>query len=324
MGYGFILAGLAFLFVPSFSIFDFMPDCIGYALMLAGLSKTAELNGDLYNGKRYFRYLFFLTLIKALLTVPLFSLNDETTSMLYIFCFAIAETVFLMLAFPCLCEGSYYLSSRAGANVSDKAHNDLRFMSKIFIIGRAVLAVAPELTVLANNAYKESISADELDMPTVYDSKGIVTAACFVVSLLIGVVFFILALRYFIPLIRDKAAVRNVRQRYGDEIGNNEGKRVYNAAKNASSLFTFGCAFMATLYFYGWDVLPDIAGAGLMLAGFAVLMPVLNTKKAIILSAVAAAVPEGAEEESQPRPRSNGNFRGTQHPNMNDGARPPA
>ena len=290
MGYGFIIAGLAFLFVPSFQIFDFMPDCIGYALILVGLSKTAQLNGDLYNGRRNFRYLFFLTLVKAMLMIPLVGLSDEMTSMLYVFCFAVAETVFLLPAFSSLCEGSYYLSSRAGAAVSDKSHNDLRFTSKVFIIGRAVLAVAPELTVLANNAYKESISAEELEMPTVYDSKGIVTAGCFVISLLIGIVFFILALRYFIPLIKDKPSVAEIKKRYDGEIGNNEGKRVYNAAKSASLLFTFGCVFMATLYFYGWDILPDIAGAALMLAGFAVLMKVLNTKKAIILSAVAAAV----------------------------------
>ena len=47
MGYGLILAGMAFLFVPSFGIYDVMPDVIGYALIMIGLSKTARLNGDL-------------------------------------------------------------------------------------------------------------------------------------------------------------------------------------------------------------------------------------------------------------------------------------
>ena len=294
MWYVLILCGCAFLFVPSFSIFDFMPDAIGYALILIGLSKISAVNGDLHNSRRSFGYLFFLTLVRLLLMVPLTGLNDETTSLLYVFCFAVAETVFLIPAFSSLCEGSYYLSSRAGANVSDKAHDDFRLMTKIFIIGRAVLAVAPELTVLANKAYRESISAEELDMPTVYDGKGIFTVICFIVSLLIGVVFMILALRYFVPLARDKASNEQIKRRYDDEIGNNEEKRVYNAVKSASLLFTLGCAFMAAMYFYGWDILPDVVGAGLMLAGFAALNPVINTKKAMIVSGVAVAVTAAA------------------------------
>ena len=37
MGYGLIIAGIAFLFVPAFGLYDFMPDVIGYALIAAGL-----------------------------------------------------------------------------------------------------------------------------------------------------------------------------------------------------------------------------------------------------------------------------------------------
>ena len=290
MGYLLILLGIAFLFVPSFGIFDFMPDAIGYALLLIGLSKTAQLNGDLQNSKNKFRYLFFLTLAKLLLIYPLSGLNDETTQMLYVFCFAIAETVFLLPAFSSLCEGSYYLSSRAGCAVSDKAHSDLSTVSKIFIIGRAVLAVIPELTVLANNAYREELSAEELDKPTLYDSKFVITFACIFVSLLIGVVFYILVLRYFIPLIKDKASRSEIKRVYDEQITSNQAKRIYNSTKSASLLFTFACVFMAALYFYGWDVLIDVVAAGLTIAGFVILKNVVNTKKAVILSAVFAAV----------------------------------
>lgn len=294
MGYGFIIAGIAFLFVPSFSIFDFMPDAIGYALILIGLSKISALNGDLYNSRRSFGYLFFLSLIKLLLMMPLVGLNDEMTSMLYVFSFAIAETVFLIPAFSSLCEGSYYLSSRAGANVSDKAYNDFRIMTKIFIIGRAVLATAPELTVLANNAYRESISADELGIPTIYDSKKVITLLCMAISFIICTVFFILAVRYFLPLMRCRASVDEMKHQYEKEFLSNEGKRVYTSVKSASVLFTFACFFMATLYFYGWDILIDVIAAALMLAGFITLKGVIDTKKAVIMSAAAAVITAAA------------------------------
>ncbi len=290
MGYGLIVLGIAFLFVPSFGIYDFMPDAIGYALLLTGLSKTASLNGDLNGSRKNFRYLFFITLTKLLLIYPLSGLSDEMTQMLYVFCFAIAETVFLLPAFSSLLEGSYHLSSRAGCKMSDRAHSDLNTVSKVFIIGRAVLAVIPELTVLANNAYREELSAEALDKPTLYDSRSIITLACTVISLLIGVVFYILVLRYFIPLIKDKASRDEIKRRYDEEITSNTEKRIYNSVKSASSLFTFACVFMATLYFYGWDILVDVIAAGLMTAGFLMLKNIIDTKKAVIVSAVFAAV----------------------------------
>lgn len=290
MGYGLILAGLAFLFIPSFGIYDFMPDVIGYAFILAGLSKSAQLNGDLFNCRKNCRYLFFLTLVKLLLIYPLSGLGDEMTVMLYVFCFAIAETVFLIPMFSSLCEGSYYISSRAGCSVSDKAYSDFRTVSKVFIIGRAVLAVIPELTVLANNAYKESLTAEELDKPTLYDSRAIITVSCIVVSFLIGAVFYALALRYFIPLLKDKKSVAQIKRNYEDEINSSGEKRIYNSVKSASSLFTFACLFMATLYFYGWDILVDVIAAGLMTGGFLVIKNVINTKKAVILSAFFAVI----------------------------------
>lgn len=294
MGYGSILIGIAFLFVPSFGIYDFMPDAIGYALLLIGLSKTAQLNNDLQNSRKYFRYLFFLTLAKLLLIYPLSGLNDEMTQMLYVFFFAIAETVFLVPSFSNLCEGSYYLSSRAGCSVSDRAYSDLKLVSKIFIFGRAILAVIPELTVLANNAYREELTVEELNKPTIYDSKYIITFACIALSLLIGIVFYILVMRYFIPLIKDKASYSEIKRRYDEEITSNQAKRVYNSVNTASLLFTFASVFMATLYFYGWDILIDVIAAALTTAGFIMLKNVVNTKKAVILSAVFAVVTAAA------------------------------
>ena len=290
MGYGLILCGIAFLIVPSFGVYDFMPDVFGYALILAGLAKTARLNGDLQSSRKNFKYLFFLTLAKLILLYPLVGLHDEMTAMLYVFCFAIAESVFLILAFSSLCEGSYYLSSRAGCNVSDKAQSDFSMVCRFFIIGRALLASAPELTVLTNRKYTETMAVEDFDKPTLYESKNIITLACFIISLLIGIVFYILAVRYFVPLIKDKTSRAEIKQRYDEEITSNQAKRVYTSVKSASALFTFACLFMATLYFYGFDILIDFIAAALTAAGFLMLKTVIDTKKAVILSAVFAVI----------------------------------
>ena len=170
--------------------------------------------------------------------------------------------------------------------MSDKAYSDFRAVSRVFIIGRALLASLQELTVLTNRAYVETISMDDFDKPTLYDSKSLITLVCAFISLLIGIVFYVLAIRYFVPLIRDKKTNAEIRRRYDEEITSNGEKRVYNCVRSASSLFTFACLFMATLYIYGWDIFIDVIGAGLALAGFFVLKYVIDTKKAVILSVV--------------------------------------
>lgn len=265
MDHGLIIAGIAFLFIPALGVYDLMPDVIGYALIMLGLSKLAALNGDLSSSRRNFRYLLFITAVKTVLFFPLMSLRDEMTVMLYVFAFAIAETVFLIPAFSELCEGSYYLSSRSGCEIPDREYEDLRIMSRVFIIARAVLVAVPELTVLTNNAYKESVTAEEMERPTLYDSKNIITLGCAAVSLLIGAVFFVLAIRYFGRLAKDRGSVAAIRKRYEDEVMSNRLGRVYSGAKLSSSLFVAACVFLMPVYFYGVDVLPELAAAVLML-----------------------------------------------------------
>ena len=298
MGYGLIIAGIAFLFVPSFGLYDIMPDVIGYLLIVAGLSKLSQLNGDLQSSRRNFRYLLYISLAKLILTLPVLNINDETTTMLLVFAFAIAETVFLLPAFSELCEGSYYLSSRSGCDVPDRSADDLRLFSRIFVIARAVLVTGPELTVLTNNAYKESVTVDDLEKPTLYDSKSVLTIACFVISFLIGAVFFVLALRYFGRLRKDAGFVAVMRQRYAEEIEGDDAKQAYAAVRSCTALVTVACVFLAGVHFYGFDVLPDLVAAALLSAVFYKLRRITGTKPAMrasIVTAVICAVSFAAE-----------------------------
>ena len=41
MGYGFLIAGMIFLCNPLINIVDLLPDCIGYFLILCGISQFA-------------------------------------------------------------------------------------------------------------------------------------------------------------------------------------------------------------------------------------------------------------------------------------------
>ena len=291
MGFGLVLAGLAFLIIPSVGIIDFLPDFIGYALILKGLSKLAAINGDLQRSRIRFRILFFLTLLRAFSVIPLTMIGDEMTTMLFVFSFAVAETVFLLLAAQPLTEGVSYLAFRGESGIPDRVYNDFRVIFPVFIVGRELLVALPELTVLTNPAYKDVIDVNDLDKPTLYESKNLVLLVCFAVSLFIGAVFYAIAVRFFSAPVRDKALHKALEAEYLGSVESNPLKFTCADITKAVLFFAAGTAFLCPLYFYGADVLFDLIGFLFICAAFFVLSKhTPYAKTALKISAAAAVI----------------------------------
>ena len=62
MGFGFLLAGAIFLFDPFINIFDILPDVIGYALIVYGLSRLSDLAIPFSRSERYSSFLSYARL----------------------------------------------------------------------------------------------------------------------------------------------------------------------------------------------------------------------------------------------------------------------
>lgn len=290
MGFGLVLAGLAFLLVPSVGIIDFLPDFIGYALILKGLSKLSAINGDLLRARGKFRFLFWITLLRAFMIIPLAMIGDEMTTMLFVFSFAVAETVFLLLAAPALTEGVSYLSFCGERGVSERAYNDMRVVFPVFIIGRELLVALPELTVLTNPAYKDVIDVNDLDKPTLYDSKNLVILICFTVSLFIGIAFYAAAVRFFSAPCRDKTLHAALDDDYKAAVEADPVRFTCQDIRKAVIFIAAGTAFLAPLYFYGVDVLFDLIGFVFIFVGFFTLSKYTPYAKTALKISAAAAV----------------------------------
>ena len=291
MGFGLVLAGLAFFLIPSVGMIDLMPDFIGCALIMIGLSKTAELNGDLADARIRFRYLFYLTLFHAAMILPLARIGDETTTMLFVFSFAIAEAVFFILGATSLLEGTYYLSSRGGCDITDKKYNDLKVVFPLFAIARGVLVALPELTVLTNTAYKDTLDVEDLYKPTLYEARNVIILLCFGVSLMIGIVFYAAAARFFSVPAKSAELRESLSEKYSLELTEDPLRFVCKSTRTAVYLIAAGSAFLSTLYFYGFDVLLDTIGFAFLCAGSAVLAKYApQAKKALYISISAAVI----------------------------------
>ncbi|MBQ3870468.1 MAG: hypothetical protein II777_07945 [Clostridia bacterium] len=291
MGSGLVLLGLSFFIIPSFGMIDFMPDFIGCALIMKGLSKLSTQNGDAERARDRFKFLLIITLLRFVMIIPLAMISDEMTTMLFVFSFAVAETVFLILAAFPLIEGVNHVSSRYGCEIPERRYNDMKIVFPLFAAARAVLVAAPELTVLTNPVYRDVIDVTELDKPTLYSAKNLVFAVCLGISLFIGVVFYISACGFFSAPMKDKAANEKFIADYNADIAANPVRTVCKNVKTAALLIVSGTAFLCTLHFYGLDVLFDLIGFALICAGFAVLRNYSPyAKKALLVSAAAAAV----------------------------------
>ncbi len=111
MKIGYILAGLVFLFNPHIHIIDILPDLIGYALILHGMSKLSDLERNLLSAKKRFQNLAWLSAGKlaCLLILPIF---DETLYLIFTFVFGLFEMLWLIPALIDLFHGISFLEER--------------------------------------------------------------------------------------------------------------------------------------------------------------------------------------------------------------------
>lgn len=261
---GYICAGFIFLFFPAVSIIDIMPDFIGFILIVKGTCCMFDLNEDVAAARSAFIKLFFIDLAKTV-SVPFFiSLNDETTTMTSVFIFSIIEGILLYNALSSLFTGINYLAERADSPFADKGYGDARITVGIFVIGRYVLQALPELTVLTSLDYQMT---DDLSDFTVYDFKTIITIACFVISLIIGLHFLSGALKYVNRLKRDEVLRGYLYGRYEKEVIENKNLLIRRNSKNASAFIFAGLILMCPFYFEGVDITPTPVALMLLYLG---------------------------------------------------------
>ena len=251
---GYITAGFIFLFFPSLSIFDIMPDFIGYLLITKGVTCLFDLNEDISSARSSFIKLFFINLAKTVLSPLLISLKDETTTMTAVFIFSIIEGILLYSALDSLFVGVNYLAERADSRFADKGYSDVKITTEIFVIGRFVLVSLPELTVMTSLDYQMT---DDLSAFTVYDFKLLITIACFVISLILGLHFLSNGIKYIGRLKSDGIFKDYVYNRYVSEVLENKSLFIRRSTKNACAFILAGFIMSCPLYFEGVDVTPS-------------------------------------------------------------------
>jgi hypothetical protein len=266
MGFGFLLAGAIFLFDPFINIFDILPDVIGYLLIVYGFSKISDLELKAAEARRRMTSALYVAAGRAAVIACSFFMEfDETLTLVFAFALATLEIFFVIPAFNMLFESLSYSCMRFSASeINDKAEN-LQKVTPVFIVVRAVCAVAPQFTALKN---EYGYVGDETGL----ENSGVITLAltalCAVVSLVFGIVWISMAVPYFKYLKNNRGMNEHFLARYAAEVETDEVLHIKRSIKRFTallfiSLFLFICVPIDEYY-----LTPDFLAPVLLLFGF--------------------------------------------------------
>lgn len=131
LGLGLVCIAFLFLFHPTASVIDPLPDVFGYLFLCLGITQLADMNYHFEEALKYFKRMLLASAIQLFSVFLLFGLvtgkERPTAFLLFSFTFAAIEILFLIHAYNEFFEGFLYLGSRMEASavfaISDR---DLR------------------------------------------------------------------------------------------------------------------------------------------------------------------------------------------------------
>ncbi len=303
MGIGLLIISPFFLFNPDIAIIDIIPDVFGYIFILFGLSQLSEVNDKINQARNCFKKAAICNLIKLALLVVLFGMVSQrempVSMLLFTFVMNIFDLIYVVPGYLYLFSGLMYLGERLDGeyvlgrrrfvpkkcpeNISEEKmeafrRNEMRRKMRcdrslsntekfqratiMFVLFKAVTPVLPELTSLLEHGYSDSrINYYEF----IYLFRILAIFAMF----LVGVIWLLLAIRYYAGVMRDKVFIAAIKEKYAVEVLPDRVHFVKKFVFLEIVLFVCGAFFFTNLYFDEFNIVPSaLAGIILMIASY--------------------------------------------------------
>lgn len=280
MGLGLVSAGFIFLFLPDFTVLDLLPDFIGYLMISLGLTSLGDLYEDILDAKNLFSRAIILGCAKLFSVFVVFGLSDgnDRPSMILmtIFVLSIAECIMLIPAYIKLFEGIVYMGTRESSTVvfenprskrKSRKHiytDRVKRFTLAFVVIKNALAVLPETLALSATDNVQSYNYSQ------YDFINHFRLLSMIVSLILGIVWFVKIRRFFSALKNEKDFMDRLAKKYNSEIRCKESLFIRRRMKIAFLLFSIGIIAALDIYVdgnAGFNLIPDVLTAGLFVAG---------------------------------------------------------
>jgi len=282
--------GLFFLVNPTVSLFDFLPDFIGYLLMYAGIYELSALDDRLTLASKKLLYLAALSALRLTAAFATMGYNSSTIMMLC-FVLAICEAILVCGFVSDWFEGFDYLMQRFGAFDALKNQTNTRFLTGIFFLTRIVLGFLPEITAIFElRAYFDIDKSPVWAALASYKPYMILLFALIV--FILGIYWYVNSLAYIRAIRADKAFAENAGAR---SAALSEGENGEIFLKIADYCVIGGFVFVLDFTLDMLPVLPTFVSTALFLAACLIMSRYSKPEK-LWLWALAAAVSQAAFE----------------------------
>ena len=260
MNISYIIAGFAFFFLPSFNIIDIFPDFIGCILILKGLQKLSDLTPGLMDAKNAFNKVLYLSIAKFLLmfSIPFFSKTDAGYILVFTFVFAVLDMIYTLPAFRTLLNGFSYLGDRTNSKALFVNLSEFLTLTTIFMIIRASLALLTDFSYISSPESTNVIGPENAFYLSNY--RTLLTTINFLVTTIVGTLWFSYAVRYFVGIKKDKNLIDYLESAYTKKVNDNPGLFIRRRFDKALVFLMFAICLMYDFLIDWVNVIPDFFG----------------------------------------------------------------
>ncbi len=275
LGIGLIFIAGLFLFNPTISVVDLLPDFIGYVILYFALRKIGDLNDHIDTAIFYTKRMMIVSAAQFLSLIVLFGFVTEqekpTTYLLFSFVVSVFEIIFLSRLYAEFFEGITYLGARHGATEILEKRRTERFhsLTVFFFIAKAVTATLPEFSALTFR--------DGTKWEYIYDYVGLFRTVALMVMFPIGILWLVRLYRYVKQITRDRVFMETLFDKYEAEITPKKEIFIQRFATVAFTIFAIGLLFSLDLYMDNISIFPDF------LCPFLIFVALLLLKKYVPL-----------------------------------------
>jgi len=304
-----LFAAVVFLGNPDTGIIDILPDFMGYMLLCAAISKTADIDDRINEAYTLFKRMVYISaakLVALFLQFGFIPTTDQSVSMLLLsFIYSVAELMVVIPAVVKLYDGILYLSSRNGGEAAyiqrksifafikkSKTVEDtgkgygntitekFRASTIVFVIAKAVLRTLPEFASLSEHGYDESFWG------RIYLFIGPLRMIAIMMATVFAVIWLVRTFKYVSKIKSDLTFIQNLNTKYSEYILTQIDRPARKSVKNAFGLFGVAAVLSLDFYMDSINLFPDILSAICIVIGLFVIRKYISEWKLASVFAV--------------------------------------
>ena len=288
MNYRLLTIGILFLFNPEITVFDILPDAIGFLCMAKALLPLAPISPSAESAMSCFRKLALVSAIKAFAFFPMMSLysTEKEVTLLFTAGFAILTSIYLFPAFSNLFTAFSFLATRE--NTVIRYTGLVKLLTYAAFLLRYFLAMVPESVYLYVDTYQSMTTGHSVYPLAPYRTS--ITVLSVTLSLVIGSIWLTAILCYLRGMKQNLTLNQGIAKAV-TEVVHTKAQTVLSSVRPTITLLSVAFLTMIGYSFDGLPIFPSFLPPLLMLIAFRLLKrSVALTKRFTVLPALSTAL----------------------------------